>query len=201
MSINLGLTLADLRKRNGYSQEALAEKMGISRQAVSKWERGESTPDTDTLIELAKLYSISLDYLVGNTKPAEKEKNHHFHRKTDKTEKTKSDALYPGLSKKLLLFPFPVVITAVYIFSGFALKLWHPMWLIFLLIPAYYHFAVAARAKTKKGLLLGLPVIEIAIILFLILGLFMNAWKWAWILFIAAICYYWAIASYVKKEN
>lgn len=42
MSIQNGARLADLRKRRGYSQEALAEKLGLSRQAISKWERGIS---------------------------------------------------------------------------------------------------------------------------------------------------------------
>lgn len=48
----------------GLSQEALAEKLGVSRQAVSKWERSESSPDTDNLIALAKLYGVSLDELL-----------------------------------------------------------------------------------------------------------------------------------------
>ena len=45
MEQNLSQRLADLRKENKLSQEALAEKMGLSRQAISKWERGESVPD------------------------------------------------------------------------------------------------------------------------------------------------------------
>ena len=102
MSIQLGIKLADLRKRNGYSQEALSEKMGVSRQAVSKWERGESTPDTDTLIELARLYSVSLDTLVGNENAEEKTKTATG--KKEKVKKPKAAPLYPGLSKKLLLF-------------------------------------------------------------------------------------------------
>ncbi len=203
MSLQLGTKLADLRKKNGYSQEALAEKMGVSRQAVSKWERGESSPDTDTLIELARLYSVSLDTLVGNENVEEEKgkKHSHFHNKKEKKDDVKSYAIYPGLSKKLLMFPFPIVVAAIYVLMGFALKMWHPGWLIFLLIPAYYHFAIGARAKTKKGLMLAMPVFEIALIFFLALGLFMSAWKWAWILFVVAICYYWAVASYVKKEK
>ena len=67
MSIQNGARLADLRKRRGYSQEALAEKLGLSRQAISKWERGESSPDTDTLIALARLYGVSLDELIDHT--------------------------------------------------------------------------------------------------------------------------------------
>lgn len=200
MSIQLGITLADLRKRNGYSQEALAEKMGVSRQAVSKWERGESTPDTDTLIDLARFYSVSLDTLVGNGQN-EEETEEKKEGKKGKEKKAKAAPLYPGLSNKLLKFPVPIVITAVYILIGFAANLWHPTWLMFLLIPTYYHFAIAARASTKKGFLLGMPVIELAIILFLMLGLFMNAWKWAWILFILAVCYYWAVLSYVKNDK
>lgn len=199
MSIQLGTKLADLRKRNGYSQEALAEKMGISRQAVSKWERGESTPDTDTLIEIARLYSVSLDTLVGNEQNEETKETKTG--KKEKKQKEKKPPLYPGLSKKLLLFPFPILIVVIYILQGFTIGLWHPTWLIFLTIPAYYHFAIAARASTKKELLLGLPVIEAAVFIFLVLGLFLNAWKWAWVLFILALFYYWAVALYVKKDT
>lgn len=196
MSIQLGSNLAELRKKNGYSQEALAEKLGISRQAVSKWERGESTPDTDTLIELATLYSTSLDELVGNKN--QKEESPRQRNKTTTKAKNR-DAVYPGLSSKLLKFPLPIFIVALYILLGFAFNLWHPMWLLFLLIPAYYHFAIGARAKTKKGLLFALPVIELALILFLILGFAASAWKYAWILFIIAVGYYWIVGTYVKK--
>ena len=59
--------LIALRKNAGYSQEELADKIGVSRQAVSKWERCESSPDTDNLIELARLYHITLDDLVNGT--------------------------------------------------------------------------------------------------------------------------------------
>ncbi len=65
MTIELGNRLADLRKQHGYSQEELADKLGVSRQAISKWERGEASPDTDNLIELARIYGISLDELLG----------------------------------------------------------------------------------------------------------------------------------------
>ena len=51
----------ELRKKNGYSQEELAAKLGLSRQAVSKWERAEASPDTDNLVELAKLYGSDRD--------------------------------------------------------------------------------------------------------------------------------------------
>lgn len=53
-----------LRKQNGLSQEELAEKLGISRQAVSKWESGQSIPDLNKLIIISELYNITIDNLV-----------------------------------------------------------------------------------------------------------------------------------------
>ncbi|EPB9413996.1 helix-turn-helix domain-containing protein [Clostridium perfringens] len=56
-----------MRKREGLSQEDLAEKLGISRQAVSKWESGQSVPDLNKLIILSELYNVTIDYLVKET--------------------------------------------------------------------------------------------------------------------------------------
>ena len=64
MNIEIANRMVQLRKSHNLSQEALAEKLGISRQAVSKWERAEASPDTDNLIMLARLYGISLDELL-----------------------------------------------------------------------------------------------------------------------------------------
>lgn len=65
MNIEIANRLVNLRKQNGLSQEQLAEKIGVSRQAVSKWERSEASPDTDNLILLARLYNVSLDELLN----------------------------------------------------------------------------------------------------------------------------------------
>ena len=59
------------RKKSGLSQEELAARLGISRQSVSKWERGEASPDTENLIRLARLYGVSLDDLVNGIVPDE----------------------------------------------------------------------------------------------------------------------------------
>ena len=64
MNIEIANRMVNLRKSNNLSQEALAQKLGISRQAVSKWERAEASPDTDNLILLARLYGVSLDELL-----------------------------------------------------------------------------------------------------------------------------------------
>lgn len=64
MNIEIANRLVELRKKNNFSQESLAAQLGISRQAVSKWERAEASPDTDNLILLARLYGVSLDDLL-----------------------------------------------------------------------------------------------------------------------------------------
>lgn len=53
-----------LRKRSGWSQEELAERLGVSRQAVSKWESGTSLPDLDRIIKMSELFCVSTDYLL-----------------------------------------------------------------------------------------------------------------------------------------
>ncbi len=64
MNFEIANRLAARRRNAGLSQEALADMIGVSRQAVSKWERSESSPDTDNLIALAALYNVSLDELL-----------------------------------------------------------------------------------------------------------------------------------------
>jgi len=90
MTIEIADRLIKLRKEHGYSQDDLAEKLNVSRQAISKWERGEALPDTENLIELAKLYNISLDELVGLSEP-KKEENDSKNEKKNKNVHAKID--------------------------------------------------------------------------------------------------------------
>ena len=53
-----------LRRRNGWSQEELAEKAGVSRQSISKWESAASIPDIDKILVLARVFGVSTDYLL-----------------------------------------------------------------------------------------------------------------------------------------
>lgn len=62
--MTFGEKLQRLRQRAGMSQDALAEKLGVSRQAVSRWERDETMPETDKVIALAELFGVTTDYLL-----------------------------------------------------------------------------------------------------------------------------------------
>ncbi len=63
MSMNIQKTITDLRKEKGYTQEKLAEMLGVTTAAVSKWECGNSYPDITLLPQLAEIFDVSLDYL------------------------------------------------------------------------------------------------------------------------------------------
>lgn len=154
MSDEIAKRLSEMRREHGYSQEALANELGISRQAISKWERGESQPDSSNLIALADLYGVTLDELV-RPNVAERTKDEKPE-STEESEEPKKAAdveyppprtapIYPNpipVSAKprnpLKSFPYPVLVAIIYLVGGLVFGIWHPTWLIFLTIPFYY---------------------------------------------------------------
>ena len=165
MNIEIADRLVALRREHGYSQEELAARLGVSRQAVSKWERAESSPDTDNLIALARLYGISLDaMLLSDARPDEtdaaREEREVFEaaQAWEDAEKKKQKKAWKKTKEKLLWLltlammvglpvivhllrldaVYPVIITVAYLITGFLLENWHPGWMLFLTIPIYY---------------------------------------------------------------
>lgn len=65
--------IADLRKKNGWSQEELANQLGVSRQAVSKWESASSIPDLDKIVKMSLIFGVSTDYLLKDSLEAGRE--------------------------------------------------------------------------------------------------------------------------------
>ena len=62
--MTLGDKLSRLRKENNYTQEQLADVLGVSRQAISKWESNITYPETDKLVRMSKLFHCTTDYLL-----------------------------------------------------------------------------------------------------------------------------------------
>lgn len=140
MNLTIANRLVELRQALGLSQEALASSLGVSRQAVSKWERGESSPDTDNLIALASLYGVSLDALLLDRGPL-------FPQAGEPEPSLDSIAANEAAERKrrkraFMCFPYPVFLALCYLWLGFMFHLWHPGWLIFLTIPIYYGMVV-----------------------------------------------------------
>lgn len=67
--MNMGDRIQFLRKAKGISQEEFAEEVGVSRQAVSKWESGQSTPDLEKIIVMSDFFEVTTDYLLKGTEP------------------------------------------------------------------------------------------------------------------------------------
>ena len=152
MNLEIANRLVQLRKEHHLSQEELAEKIGISRQAVSKWERAESPPDTDNIILLSKLYHISIDELLRTSDeetlvspcPQEPTTSNNDSPSTD-PESTKKDK-----ENAMEKFPYPLLVTIIYLAIGLIFNKWHPGWLIFLTIPIYYCIAEIIYPKQEK---------------------------------------------------
>lgn len=68
--MTIGEKLKILRRQHGLTQEQLAEKLGVSRQALSKWESDASVPDTENIIRLAHLFDITTDHLLLDAPPS-----------------------------------------------------------------------------------------------------------------------------------
>ena len=64
--MQIGNRILELRKQNNLSQEQLAEKMGVARQTISKWELGETSPDLEQSKQLSQIFNVSLDDLTNN---------------------------------------------------------------------------------------------------------------------------------------
>ena len=68
--MNLADRIQALRKGQGISQEELADRLGVSRQAVSKWESEQSTPDVEKIIHLGECFGVTTDYLLRGIEPS-----------------------------------------------------------------------------------------------------------------------------------
>ena len=191
MNLEIANRLQKLRKEKGYSQEQLAEALGISRQAVSKWERAESSPDTDNLICLAKLYGVSLDELLSTEANIEEiiESNDVVEEsKSNKTKKEKIVDLLQAISLS--------VIGILYFVLGFFFNLWHPAWIIFLFIPINSSIIEAIANKDIEEF--AYPVLLAAIYLFC--GTVYHLWHTMWVIFITIPIYY-GILEYFEKDK
>lgn len=95
MEHDIGNRIATLRKRNGWTQAELAERLGVSDKAVSKWESGRGYPDITLLPAIAKLFAVSIDYIMmgadleASPAPAQTETPTQTNTPKEKTMKTR----------------------------------------------------------------------------------------------------------------
>lgn len=75
--MSMGSKLAQARRKNNLTQEELAEKLGVTRQAVSRWESNAAYPETDKIVRLSQLLGVSCDWLLQEGEEASVPSSHH----------------------------------------------------------------------------------------------------------------------------
>ncbi len=94
---NIGQKIQTLRQKQHMTQDALAEKVGVSRQAISKWERGDGLPDLYNIQALAKAFNVSVDTLLNNETNEEPKRDAHSHQEVH-SESSYSHSSSSGIS-------------------------------------------------------------------------------------------------------
>jgi len=213
MNIEIANRLVQLRKANNLSQEELAAKLGISRQAVSKWERAEASPDTDNLIGLSKIYNVSLDELLHSDEqydydyaveeasdvPSEKPKeeiyisNEPIPEKKEIREEADGEKIVTE-RKVWDWVSYPVIIFVLYMILGALFRWWHPTWILFLTIPIYYTMMpMKGKWENDKQMFLAFPFPVFITIIYLLIGFRFGWWHPGWVLYLTIPLYYcWA---------
>lgn len=206
MSIKQGDYLKELRIKNHLSQEKLGERLGLSRQSVSKWEQGYATPDTENLLKLSELYGVSVDTILkcGETEEADSREfseNNGAEAEgsaSDEEKKAETKIIFiekqdhkePKLHKKRgwLFISYPVWMVVFYAVIGscFGAKGWITGWLALLTIPLFYTGIIAF--EKKKPVIFCYPVL--VTLIYLICGFFAQLWHPMWIIFLTIPIFY-----------
>ena len=196
MNIKTANRLCELRKKHNLSQEELASMLGVSRQAISKWERSESSPDTDNLIELAKIYNMTLDELLNGNDAIDlivenkqnnidnKENNINTNCQKHLKRNKKYEAFKDGITGAYI-----VLSTTCYITLGFVLKNnigWKYFWFLFLLVPVIP--SICDMFYSRKITAFCYPVAVAAA--YCGFAMYYNLWHPLWLLFITIPLFY-----------
>lgn len=187
MSIKQGEYLRKLRIERELSQEQLAEAMGLSRQSISKWEQGVSTPDIDNFMKLAEFYSVPIESLI---------KAEELCRKPEFAEEDSAEEKPEKKKRGWLFVSYPIIMVIAYALIGVVLggKGWAFGWIVLLTIPLFYTGIIAA--EKKKPIIFCYPVL--VVIIYLLCGILFKLWHPMWIVFLTIPLFY-IITAKMKK--
>ena len=226
MNIKTANRLCELRKARNLSQEELASKLGVSRQAVSKWERSEASPDTDNLIQLAALYNISLDELLNGKEAIsliEESSKEEKSRTIEISEHIKvtieddeAKVIYDDQDEEILslketlkwnekikvvenaVMSFSgVLFPALYVLLGVLFNGWAYYWFLFILIPVPTEIVKMIGRKNISYL----PLEIIIAATYCAIGMNFNLWHPLWVIFILIPCFRVLAGILSKKRN
>jgi len=228
MTIEIADRLIKLRKKYGYSQEELADKLGLSRQAVSKWERAEASPDTDNLICLAKLYGVSLDELLSTDDSVEKIVEEQVKKDGSKQEgihlvddegnevhiggkhvtlidkygnKVEKDHILSKVEKINIVLSSILGACALitYILLGALLSMWWNAWVVFFVPEIIASIVRAVQHKNLNKFNMAFTACFVFFFVCMVLpGLSASLWHPMWVVFLAIPVYHSVVGSINK---
>lgn len=184
-----GKLIYSLRKEKGWTQAELADKTGVTNQAVSKWETGESFPETSALVLLSEIFGVSVDDLLkGRSSIANEETTastaFHVHELVEKRKKEKQ----PWERFGGIIF---LASLTVFLLLGFIRGLWHPGWIAFPIgygVTGIIKVVDAIVRKTEKlKKILDALVSVAAVVSYVLLGVIAEIWHPTWIIFIVSV--------------
>ena len=198
--MHIGEKIQALRKEHDISQEQLAEKLFVSRQAISKWETGESMPDVDNIVRLSSIFNVSTDYLLNATQgqgstvihnygPAPTQVNMNIN--TEVTEDDDYEDYDDRPVRRIIgitdfsfqfggvIFPLALLVFLVirFWFDGG----WRGAWIVFPI--AWFIEVVINFVRSGK---LDVSISGIAVAVYLILGIGWGLWHPGWIVIVVA---------------
>ncbi len=208
MDNSFGEFLYELRKEKGLTQAALAESLGVTNKAVSKWETGEAMPETALLLPISEIFGVTVDELLSGKRKGEESKSEE--EKAEKAETIEAQLFKRGKDEPetplekvsgavcaILVF----IGCAVYVILGIVANLWHPYWVI---IPVCalacgivgIIFDFCNREKKAKqiaegknpiiGGICGIVMLS-CIIAYLLVGALANLWHPCWAIVVGGV--------------
>ncbi|WP_241158096.1 helix-turn-helix domain-containing protein [Adlercreutzia sp. ZJ138] len=192
MNVEIAQRLAELRRAQGLSQEDLANKLGLSRQAVSKWERAESAPDMGNLIALADLYEVTIDELLRVSPEVEENVRYELQECVKSTEEQTKNAAETAENKSREVAEcsqaaasVPETPTATSVPKTAAASVAYP---------------AGVQVKPPKSPLRTFPYPLVCVVVYLIMGFCFGWWHPGWIIFLTIPFYYW-IVSVIERDQ
>lgn len=200
MNVEIAQRLASMRREQGYSQEELAERLGLSRQAVSKWERAESSPDIGNIVALAKLYGVSVDDLlciddgvVDDVLFEEKDKDAAAEAQAQEAAVRANEAAVRAAQAAVAAAQARATVEQ-------AQQIPQPQPVPYPQPQAPYVVPQPpAEEKSRRGPWLTFPYPILCVIVFLLAGFFSGWWHPAWVVFLTIPLYYW-IAHIIEND-
>lgn len=198
MNVEIAQRLAELRRERGFSQEGLAEQLGLSRQAVSKWERAESAPDMGNLIALADLYEVTLDELLRVSPEVEEDMRFESQERAESVETEAAAAAEAALAAAARAEAAAATAAEVPEAPKVVVEVNAPAASVPAAAPGGFPPSASVPiapppAPRPKDPLQSFPYPLLCAVIFLLAGFCFGWWHPGWVIFLTIPFYYWVV--------